>query len=170
MSQVSLTTIRGLSLGWRGETIGQQIAVVIHVLVILAGWSLLTALGQRLCSLRRGDKAEVMLGVLQIIFCCDRISARMSVSCKLEVFFRNVVSVAAYFDVGSVRLVGSRQRIGPAPIICRPAAHPLILTWSHFDFPISIRLTHSFRSFSVQAFSIFRMRETIHAFASFEWG
>jgi hypothetical protein len=55
-----------------------------------------------------------------------------------------VVSVAAYFDVGSVRLVGSRQRIGPAPIVCRPATHPLILTWSHFDFPIFIRLAHSF--------------------------
>jgi hypothetical protein len=68
----------------------------------------------------------------------------VSISCKLEVFFRDVMRVAAYFDVWSIRFIGSRQRIGPSPVVCRPAAHPLVLTWSHFNFPISIRLAQSF--------------------------
>jgi hypothetical protein len=51
------------------------------------------------------------------------------------------MGVAAYFDIRSVRFIGSRQRIGPSPIVRRPAAHPLILTWSHFDFPTSILLS-----------------------------
>jgi hypothetical protein len=161
-----------LPLRGRSETIRQrvEIAVILQVILILAGRPLLTGLRERLCSLRSGNKPEVMFGVLQIIFRRDRISAGVSVSCKLEIFFRDVMRIAAYFHVWSVRFVGSRQRIGPSPIICRPAAHPLILTWSHFDFPISVRLAQCFRSFSVQAFSIFDVRETIHAFASFEWG
>jgi hypothetical protein len=68
----------------------------------------------------------------------------VSISCKLQVFFSDVMRVAAYFDVWSVRFIGSRQRIRPSPIIRRPAAHPLVLTWSHFDFPTSIRLAQSF--------------------------
>lgn len=150
-----------LPLCGRSETIRQrvEIAVIVQVILILTRRSLLAALRQSLGSVRGGDKPEVMLRVLQIILRRDRISARMSVSRKLEVFFRHVVRVAAYLHVGSVRFVRSRQRIGPSPIIWRPATHPLILTWSHFSFPISIRLAQCFRSFSVQAFSIFRVRD-----------
>jgi hypothetical protein len=164
--------INGLPLCGRSKTIRQcvKIAVILHVVLILARRALLTALCERLRSLRSGNKSEVMFGVLQVILRRHRITAGVSVPCKLEVFFRDVMRITAYFHVWSVRFVGSCQRIWSSPIICRPTAHPLILTWSHFDFPISIRLTHSFRSFSVQAFSIFGMRETIHAFASFEWG
>ena len=146
-----------LPLRGRSETIRQrvEIAVILQIILILARRALLTALRERLCSLGSGNKPEVMFGVLQIIFRRDRISAGVSVSCKLEVFFRDVMRISAYFHVWSVRFIGSRQRIGPSPIICRSAAHPLILTWSHFGFPISIRLTQCFRSFSVQAFSIF---------------
>jgi hypothetical protein len=149
--------INGLPLRGRRKTIRQRvkIAVILQVVLILAGGALLTALCERLRSLRSGNKSKVMFGVLQVILRRDRIAAGMSVSCKLEVFFRDVMRVTAYFHVRSVRFVGSRQRIGSSPIVCRPAAHPLILTWSHFDFPISIRLAHSFRSFSVQTFSIF---------------
>ena len=107
--------------------------------------------------------------MLQIIFCRDRISARVGVSRELEVFFRNMMRVAAYFDVGSVRFVGSRQRIGPPPIVRRPAAHPLILTWSHFDFPTSIRLARGFPIVFGLSFFEFDMERTVYAFASFEW-
>ena len=96
--------VSDLPLRGRGETIGQQIAVIVHILLVLSGRPLLTALRQRLCGLRGGNQSEVMLGVLQIIFRRDRISARMSVSCELEIFFRNVMRVAAYFHVGPVRL------------------------------------------------------------------
>ena len=109
----------------------------------LSGRPLLTALRERLRRLRSGDKSEVMFGVLQIILRRDRISARVSVSRELEIFLRDMMRVAAYFDVRPIRFIGSRQRIGPTPIVRRPAAHPLVLTWSHFDFPISIRLAQS---------------------------
>jgi hypothetical protein len=85
-----------------------------------------------------------MFCMLQIILGGDRISACVSVSCELEVFFRNMMRIAAYFDVWPVRFIGSRQRIGPSPIVRRPAAHPLVLTWSHFNFPTFIRLAESF--------------------------
>jgi hypothetical protein len=99
-----------LPLRGRSETIGQRVkvAVIVHTLVVLSGRPLLTTLRERLCSMRSRNETEVMLGVLQIIFSCDRISARMSVSCKLEVFFRDVVRIAAYFDVWPVRFIGSR--------------------------------------------------------------
>ena len=145
-----------LPLRGRSETIRQRvkIAVIVQVILILAGRPLLTALRQRLCCLRSGNKSEVMFRVLQIIFRRDRIAARMSVSRELKVFFRHVMRIAPYFHVWPVRFIGSRQRIGPSPIICRPASHPLILTWSHFHFPISIRLSPElFRSISAQAFS-----------------
>jgi len=135
-----------LPLRRRSETIRQpaKIAIVFEVVAFaLSGRPLLTALYERLCSLRSGNKSEVMFRVLQIIFRRDRIAARMSVSRELKVFFRHVMRIAAYFHVWSIRFVGSRQRIGPSSIICRPAAHPLILTWSHFGFPISIRLANA---------------------------
>jgi hypothetical protein len=135
---VGVLTLRG-----RGETIRQQIAVIVHILLVLSRRPLLTALRQRLCGLRGRNQSEVMFRVLQIIFRRYWISTRMSVPCELEIFLRNVMRVAAYFHIRPVRLIGSRQRIGAAPIVCRPAAHPFILTWSHFDFPISIRLAHS---------------------------
>jgi hypothetical protein len=156
-----------LPLRRRGETIGQRVkvAVIVHTLIVFSGWPLLTALRQRLRSVRRGDETEVMFGVLQIILGCDRISTCMSVSCKLEVFFSDVMRIAAYFDVWPVRFIGSRQRIGPSSIVRRPAAHPLVLTWSHFDFPTSIRLAQSFsnRLFSNLA------RAGRNAVASLNW-
>jgi len=101
--------------------------------------------GERLRSLRSRNQPKVMLGMLQIILCRDRISARMRISCELEIFLRDMMRVAAYFDVRSVGFIGSRQRIGPPPIVHRPAAHPFVLTWSHFDFPTSIRLCPQLR-------------------------
>jgi hypothetical protein len=151
---VSVLPLRG-----RGETIGQRVkvAVIVHTLLIFSGRPLLTVLRQRLRSVSGSNETEVMLGVLQIILGSDRISACMSVSCKLEVFFSDVMCIAAYFDVWPVRFIGSRQRIGPSSIVRRPAAHPLVLTWSHFDFPTSIRLA---QSFSDRLFSNLRASET----------
>ena len=93
-----------LPLRGRSETIRQRvkIAVIVQVILILAGRALLTVLRQRLGSVRGGNKPEVMLRVLQIVFRRDRVSARMSVSRELEVFFRHVMRVAAYFHVWSV--------------------------------------------------------------------
>jgi hypothetical protein len=149
--------VSALPLRRRGETVRQraEIAIVFQVVAFaLSGRSLLAALCERLCSLRSRNKSEVMFGVLQIILRRNRISPGVSVSRELEIFLCDMMRVPAYFDVGSIRFVGSRQRIGASPIVRRPAAHPLILTWSHFHFPISIRLSPElFRSISAQAFS-----------------
>lgn len=148
--------VRVLPLGRRGETIRQaaKISVIFRVVVLLPGSPLLTALCERLRSLRGGNKPKVMLGVLQVILSSDGITTSVGVSGELEVFFRDVMGVAAYFDVWAVRFIRSRQRIGPSPIVRRPTAHPLVLTWSHFNFP-NIRLASPelFRLFSAQAFS-----------------
>jgi hypothetical protein len=61
-----------------------------------------------LCGLRRGDEAKIMFGVLKVIFGGDRIAAGMSVARELQVFFRDMVGVAANLNIGPVRLVGSR--------------------------------------------------------------
>jgi hypothetical protein len=160
-----------LPLRRRSETIGQRVkvAVIVHTLFVLSGGSLLSALRQRLCSVRSGDQSEVMFGVLQIILGGDRISACMSVSCKLEIFFRDVMRIAAYFDVRPVRFIGSRQRIGPSSIVRRPAAHPLVLTWSHFNFPTSIRLAQSFSDRSRAKLSRIWCEQNGHAVASLDW-
>ena len=164
--RVSVLPLRG-----RGETIGQRVkvAVIVHTLIVFSGRPLLTALRQRLRSVRGGNETEVMFGVLQIILGCDRISARMSVSCKLEIFFRNVMRIAAYFDVWPVRFIGSRQRIGASPIVRGPAAHPFVLTWSHFDFPTSIRLAQSFSDLFRPKLSRIWREPDSHAVASLAW-
>jgi hypothetical protein len=91
-----------LPLRRRGETIRQraEIAIVFEIVALaLSRRSLVTALRQRLCSLRSGDKSEVMFRVLQIILRRDRISPCMSVSRELEILFCDMMSVTAYFDV-----------------------------------------------------------------------
>jgi hypothetical protein len=80
-----------------------------------------------------------------------------------------MMRIAAYFDVRPVRFIGSRQGIGPSPIVCWPAAHPLVLTWSHFNFPISIQLAQSLSDRSRPKLSrIWRERDG-HAVASLDW-
>jgi hypothetical protein len=131
----SLLPLRG-----GGETIRHPAKIAVIVQVVFVLWPLLTALCERLRRLRRCNKPKVMFGVLQVILRSNRVAPCVSVSGKLEIFFRDVMRVAAYFDVRPIRFIGSRQRIGPTPIVRRPAAHPLILTWSHFNFLVSIRL------------------------------
>ena len=120
----------------RGEAIGRaaEIIVVIILDLAIAGRPLLTALGQSLRGLGRGDQAEVMFRVLQVILGCDRVAASVGVAGQLKIFLRHVMRVAANLDVRSVELVRARQRVGPAPVVIWPAAHPLVLTWSHCLF------------------------------------
>jgi hypothetical protein len=52
--------------------------------------------------LRSGDQAEIMLGVLVVIFGGDRITRALRVARKLDVFFRDVRCGATDFYVGAV--------------------------------------------------------------------
>jgi hypothetical protein len=52
--------------------------------------------------LRGGNETEIMLGVLVVILGGNRIAGALSVTRKLDIFFRNVRSRAANFNVGAV--------------------------------------------------------------------
>src|SRR5579885_762331 len=82
--------------------------------------------------LRGGDQAEIMLGVLVIIFRRHRVARALRISRQLDVFFRNVRRSAADLHVGSVRFVDPRQRI--LALAMAAAAPHALLTVSH-DMP-----------------------------------
>jgi hypothetical protein len=75
-------------------------------LLLLVIWVLLAEL-----FLRGSDQAEIMLGVLVIVFRRNRVTRALRVARELDVFFRDVRCSAADLHVGSVRLVDPRQRI-----------------------------------------------------------
>ena len=79
--------------------------------------------------LRRGDQAEVVLGVLIIILGGHRVARPLRVTRELDVFFRDMRSGAADFDVGTVRLVNAREGILTLAVVASPP-HAL-LTVSH---------------------------------------
>jgi hypothetical protein len=82
-------------------------AFVSSLLLLPAGRALLRLLvvvGVLLAELflGRGDKAEIMFGMLVVIFGGHRIAGSLRVPRKLDIFFCNVRSGAADFDVGTV--------------------------------------------------------------------
>ena len=79
--------------------------------------------------LRRGDQAEVVLGVLIIILGGHRVARPLRVTRELDVFFRDMRSGAADFDIGTVRLVNAREGILTLAVVASPP-HAL-LTVSH---------------------------------------
>jgi len=79
--------------------------------------------------LRGGDQAEIVLCVLIIILSRHRVTGPLRVTCKLDVFFRNVRSGAADFNVGTVRFVNARERILAFAVI--PSPPHALLTVSH---------------------------------------
>jgi hypothetical protein len=85
-----------------------------------------------------GDQAEIMFGVLVVIFGGYRIAGRTRVARQLHVFFSNVGCGAADLDVGSVGFEHPGHRVLAAPvaiipIVVIPVTHPLVvvLTVSH---------------------------------------
>ena len=79
--------------------------------------------------LRRGDQPEVVFGVLIIILGGHRVARPLRVTRELDVFFRDVRSGAADFDVGTVRFVNARKGILTFAVVASPP-HAL-LTVSH---------------------------------------
>lgn len=86
--------------------------------------------------LRGGDEAEIVLGVLIVIFSRDRVAGALRVARELDVFFCDVRGSAADFNVGPVRLVDARQRILALAVTAAIVATPhALLTVSH-DVPV----------------------------------
>ena len=89
--------------------------------------------------LRGGDQAEIMLGVLVVVFGRDRIAGALRVAGQLEVFLGDVGGIASDLQVRSVGLVHARQWILVMVMMMTTATtftavatpHALVLTVSH---------------------------------------
>jgi hypothetical protein len=87
--------------------------------------------------LRCGDQAEIMFGMLIVVFGGDRVAGGTRVTRQLDVFFRDVRCGTADFDVGSVGLEHPCHRVLTASvviiiIVVVTVTHPLVvLTVSH---------------------------------------
>jgi len=79
--------------------------------------------------LRGGNETKIMFGVLVVILGGNRIAGALGIARKLDIFFRNVRSRAANFDVGAVRFVNARQRILAFAVVT--ASPHALLTISH---------------------------------------
>jgi hypothetical protein len=69
--------------------------LLLRLLVVI--WVLLTEL-----FLRGGDQAKIMLGMLIVVLSGDRITRTLCVARELDIFFRDMRSGTADFDVGTV--------------------------------------------------------------------
>ena len=69
--------------------------LLLRLLVVI--WVLLTEL-----FLRGGDQAKIMLGMLIVVLSGDRITRTLCVARELDIFFRDMRSGTANFDVGTV--------------------------------------------------------------------
>jgi len=81
--------------------------------------------------LRGCNDAEIVFGVLVIIFRGDRISGTLRVAGELEIFFGDVGCRSPNFYVRPIGLVHSRQRILMMAALPVSPAHTLVLTVSH---------------------------------------
>ena len=80
-----------------GLRLSARHAALLMRLLLVVVWVLLTKL-----FLRRGDQAKVVLGVLIVILGGYRVARPLRVTRELDVFFRDMRSGAADFDVGTV--------------------------------------------------------------------
>ena len=142
-------------------------AVVLAVEIVVgalfaaaAGLRLLLLIGLVLPELflRRRDQAEIMLGVLVVVFRRDRIAGRGRIAGKLDVFLGDVIGGASDFHIGAVRFVDARQRImilaaASAAAIAAPHAMVLVLTVPH-SLPFRQSLLKAVSPPDVYAFSI----------------
>src|SRR3954454_4250596 len=88
--------------------------------------------------LRGRDQAEVMLGMLIVILCRDRVAGTARVARQLHIFFGDMGGGAADLDIGAVGFENPGHRVLAAPVvivvvIIVPVTHPLVvvLTVSH---------------------------------------
>ena len=136
-----LARIIRLRLAW-GERLAADmrlLAIAVVVAVIgpahLAGLLLLLLLviGLTLPELllRRGNDAEIVLGMLIIILRRNRVAGALCVTRELKVFFGDVGRGSANFYVGPVGLIHPRQWILMMPTFAVATAHALVLTVSH---------------------------------------
>ena len=111
---VLFARIIGLRLA-RSERFAADVRLLAFALVValvgtahLTGLLLVIGLTLPELLLRCGDDTEIVLGVLVIIFRCNRIAGALRVTSELKVLFGDVGCGSANFYVGSIGLVHSR--------------------------------------------------------------
>src|SRR5579863_3644603 len=122
-------------------TVAIVIAVVGNIAARFATL-LVVGLGLAKLLLRGGDQAEIVLGVLIVVFSCDWVSGTLRVTGKLEIFLGDVRRRPANFHVRSVGLVHAGQRILVMATFAVATPHALVLTVSHgllFRQPLVLR-------------------------------
>jgi hypothetical protein len=67
--------------------------------------------------LRRRDQAEIMFGMLKVVFSRYRIAGGLGVTRELEIFLRHVIGRSADLHVGSVGFIDPCQRVVAATIV-----------------------------------------------------
>jgi hypothetical protein len=119
------------------------VAVVKRVVGVIAALLRLLLLIERRLGLpkvflRGGDQAEIMLGVLVVVFCRDRIAGALRIAGQLQVFLGNVRGIAPDLQVRSIGLVHARQWIlvmvmttATTTFTAVATPHALVLTVSH---------------------------------------
>jgi hypothetical protein len=120
------------------------VAVVKRVVRVIAALLRLLLIEGRLglpkVFLRGGDQAEIMFGVLVVVFCRDRIAGTLRIAGQLKIFLGNVGGIAPDLQVRSVGLVHARQWILVMVMMMTTATttftavatpHALVLTVSH---------------------------------------
>ena len=130
--------LRGIGLAAHLRLLGLAVVVAIvgGVAARLAA-RLLLVIGLALAQLflGGGDQAEIMFGVLIVIFSGDRVPGALRVAGELQIFFRDVGRRSPDLYVLPVRLVNARQRILVMMMMTTLAAiataHALVLTVSH---------------------------------------
>src|SRR3954465_11039829 len=80
---------------------------------------------------RRRDQAEIMLGMLEVVFGRDRIAGGLGIARKLEIFLRRMMGRAADLHVGPVRLVNPGQRVVAAPVVIVVVAAVIVVAPAH---------------------------------------
>lgn len=132
---------------------GEWLAIILVVIsLITAGLRtrsrlrLLAVIGVLLTELllRRSDQAEIMLGVLIIIFGRDRIAGALCIARELNIFFRDMRGGASDFYVRSVGFIDPCQRILTFAVPTIVAPPHALLTVSH-DVPVRPPFTLSWR-------------------------
>jgi hypothetical protein len=138
---VLIARIEGLRLARRKRLAdGGLIAVAIIVAVIgevaalLAAALLIVGLALAELLLRRGNHAEVMLGMLIIILGRDRVAGTLRIAGKLEILFGDVRCRTPDFHVRPIGLVHARQWILVMATLAVATPHALVLTVSHGCF------------------------------------
>ena len=127
-----------LRLAWGERLAAEAWLLAIAVVVALIGPAhlaglLLLVIGLTLAELllRRSDDAEIVLGMLIVIFRRDRIAGALRVTSELQILFGDVGRGSADFYVRPVRFIRPRQWILMMPTLAVTTAHALVLTVSH---------------------------------------